>query len=113
VVIGGLASRYALSVDSLDDLELAVETLVVEEPATSGEVSLTLSVVEGSFLVTLAGLRSPVVWKALSDTSGATVDRLGAENVLRMIMSALVDHYRAVEGGETGSFAVEMGKRIA
>ena len=33
VVIGGVASRHALSVDRLDDLQLAVETLFREEPA--------------------------------------------------------------------------------
>ena len=32
VVIGGVASRHALSVDRLDDVELAVETLFREEP---------------------------------------------------------------------------------
>jgi hypothetical protein len=113
VVIGGVASRHALPVDSLDDLELAVEALLREEPPGGGDVTLALSAEEATFTVALAGLTSPLVRGALSCSQGFQRDTLGAEDVLRMIMDALVDGYRMAEGVAAGSFAVEMEKRIA
>ena len=65
VVIGGMASRHALPVDRLDDVELAVETLFQEEPADGADLTLTVAVVHGVFRVTLAGLRSPLVRRTL------------------------------------------------
>ena len=51
VFIGGLASRHSLSVDQLDDIELAVETLFREEPASGADLTLTISVEGGTFKV--------------------------------------------------------------
>jgi hypothetical protein len=113
VVIGGVASRYALPVDSLDDLQLAVETLLREESPRGGDVTLDLWVDGAAFMVVLAGLTSPAVQRALSCGPGVQGDASGAENVLRMIMDALVDDYGIVEEATAGSFAVQMEKRIA
>jgi hypothetical protein len=113
VVIGGVASRLALPVDSLDDLQLAVETLLREEPPVGGDVSLHLWVDDARFRVGLLGLTSPVIQRALSCDQGVLSDAFGAENVLRMIMDALVDDYGIADGATTGSFAVQMEKRIA
>jgi hypothetical protein len=112
VVIGGMASRHALPVDRLDDLELAVETLFQEERGDPAELTMTVAVVDGTFRVTLAGLRSPLVRRTLSSAAAPAGDVLGAENILRMIMDSLVDEYRTADGAVAGSFAVEMVKRI-
>ena len=113
VVIGGVAWRHALPVDSLDDLQLAVETLLREEPPSGGDVTLDLRVEDARFKVALAGLTSPVVQRALSCGHDVQSDAFGAENVLRMIMDALVDDYGIAEGVTAGSFVVQMEKRIA
>ena len=112
VVIGGMASRRALSVDRLDDLQLAVETLFREEPAEGGDLSLTVAYVGDTFTVTLAGLRSDLVRHTLSGEAALDADKFGAPSILRMIMDSLVDEYRTVEGATASSFAVEMDKRI-
>ncbi len=65
------------------------------------------------FKVSLAGLTSPLVREALSCGPAVEKDQIGAEDVLRMIMDALVDDYRLAEEATAGSFAVEMEKRIA
>ncbi len=113
VVIGGMASRHALPVDQLDDVDLAVETLFKEEPAEGADLTLTVAVAGGSFIVTLAGLSSPLVRRTLSGAPEQKSDRFGAQNVLRMIMDALVDGYRTADTGVAGSFSVEMEKRIS
>jgi hypothetical protein len=112
VVLGGMASRHALPVDRLDDLELALETLFREESAHGEDLTLTVAVNGETFLVTVAGLSSPLVRRTLSCAPKVEDDRFGAENVLRMIMDALVDDYRTADGATAGSFAVEMEKRI-
>ncbi len=111
VVIGGMASRHALPVDRLDDVELAVETLFQEEPPGGEDFTLRIAVASGNFTVTLGGLCSPLVLKTLSGAA-ADADRLGPENILRMIMDALLDGYQTVSGPGAASFAVQMEKRI-
>lgn len=113
VVIGGMASRHALPVDKLDDVELAVETLFREEPPQGGDIMLTVAVTGATFKVTLGGLSSPLVRRTLSGDPVLQSDRFGAQNILRMIMDSLVDGYRTADGDIAGSFAVEMEKRIA
>ncbi len=61
VVIGGVASRHALSVDRLDDIELAVETLFREEPVEGNDLTLAVSVVGETFKVAVGGLSSQLV----------------------------------------------------
>jgi hypothetical protein len=113
VVIGGMASRHALSVDRLDDVELAVETLFREEPPEGGDFILTVAVIGDTFRVSLGGLRSPLVRRTLSGACAAVGnDRFGPQNILRLIMDSLVDEYRTADGAGPGSFAVEMEKRI-
>ena len=99
VVIGGVASRHALSVDRLDDLQLAVETLFREEPAERGRSDPRRSRssrwrVQGDVW---PGSRSPLVRRALSGGAGSRGDTFGAQNILRMIMDSLVDGYRMAE----------------
>ena len=112
VVIGGMASRHALSVDRLDDLQLAVETLFREEPPEGDDFALTVTCVGETFKVTLAGLRSELVRRTLSGEAAVEADKFGAPSILRMIMDSLVDEYRTAEGATAPSFAVEMDKRI-
>jgi hypothetical protein len=112
VVIGGVASRHALSVDRLDDLELAVETLFREEPVQGADLVLTVSVESGIFKVALHGLGSQLVRRTLAVTECIAPGSDGRVDVLRMLMDSLVDGYRMVGGITADSFSVEMEKRI-
>ena len=112
VVLGGMASRHALPVDRLDDLQLAVETLFREEPAAGAELTLTVTREGETLRVTLAGLCSPLVRRTLSDPLASENEQFGAPGILRMIMDHLVDGYRIAPGAASESFAVEMDKRI-
>jgi len=112
VVIGGVASRHALSVDRLDDIELALETLFREEPVEGNDLTLTVSVVGETFKVALGGLCSQLVRQTLSGTEGSDFRRDALSDVLRMLMDSLVDGYRTEDGPTPGSFSVEMEKRI-
>jgi hypothetical protein len=113
VVIGGVASRHALSVDGLDDIELALETLFREEPVEGSDLTLTVSVVGETFKVALGGLSSQLVRQTLSGTEGVDAGRDALSDVLRMLMDSLVDGYRMADGPTPGSFSVEMEKRIS
>ena len=112
VVIGGVASRHALSVDGLDDVELAVETLFREEPAQGDDLTLTVCVVGEAFKVTLGGLSSQLVRRTLSPGEDVPPGADGRADILRMIMGSLVDRYRTADGATAGAFCVEMEKRI-
>lgn len=111
VVIGGVASRHALSVERLDDLELAVETLLGDEPAQGPDLVLSVSASADVFRIVLEGLRDQTLRRTLS---APDLGDLGRERGLdaRMILDSLVDSYRTVDGGTADSFAVEMEKRI-
>jgi len=113
VVIGGVASRHALSVDRLDDIELALETLLREEPDEGNDLTLAVSVVGETFKVALGGLSSQVVRQTLSGTESIDSGRDGLSDVLRMLMDSLVDGYRTADGPTARSFTVEMEKRIS
>lgn len=111
VVIGGVASRHALSVERLDDIELAVETLLGDESAEGSDLVLTISVSEDSFSVILDGLCSSALRRTLSSPHpGQRVEERGLD--ARLLLDSLVDSYRVVDGGTADSFAVEMEKRI-
>jgi hypothetical protein len=114
VVIGGMASRHALPVDRLDDLQLAVETLFREEPLAEGDVTLTVCVVDEVLRVTLAGLTSQLVRRTLSGMEGGVaLEKEGRAGILRLLMDSLVDGYRTADGMTADCFLVEMEKRIS
>jgi hypothetical protein len=112
VVIGGVAARRSVRVDQLDDLQLAVETLVVEERSYEGDLVLTVAAGEDGLAVTLAGLCNSEV-KSLLQDRGAEKPRSAPPTIdVRMLLAALVDAYRVSEDdGER--FAVVLEKRIS
>lgn len=110
VVMGGVASRHALPVDLLDDVQLAVETLLAEEPAVGDDFELRVTSVAGSFRVRLAGLRNPGTREALSPECAPGLC-VGCLLDVRLLLESLVDGF-SVEERAGDSFAVEMEKRI-
>ena len=58
VVVGWVASCNDLPLDSLDDINLAVETLLAEESLDGQPLTLALSVEEGCVCVMVSGLQN-------------------------------------------------------
>jgi len=111
VVMGGMASRLDVPLDRLDDVELAVETLLAEEPVDGHELLLELAAVEGGLDVRLYGLLNRRVRAALVATDpfepceGCLLD-------VRVMLESLVDAFSVVESSG-GSYGVLMEKRTS
>lgn len=107
VVIGGIASRQNLNVEQLDDAQLAIETLLAEEPDTEGSLVLEVWCESKGLEFCLGGLVNPRVRCALAAESS----RQSGEWLLdvRVLLESLVDHF-SVEDGAGGTFAVRMSK---
>jgi hypothetical protein len=109
VVMGGVASRFDLPLERLDDLELAVETLLAEEPEEGGSLVLTLSFDGRAFRARLDGLTNQALYTALAAPASFRPSSLCRLDV-RLFLDALVESYQVL--GQTGTlFAVEMEKR--
>ena len=111
VVISGAASRYGISLDRLDDLQLAVETLLADEVEEPDDLALTLSRAGDVTTVRLEGLRNGSIRSALVNT-GPFEPCEGCPLDVRMLLSSLVDRYEVLEAA-AGSFAIEMRKRTS
>jgi hypothetical protein len=109
VVMGGVASRHDLPLERLDDLELAVETLLAEEAVEGGELVLSVSCDAETFRVRLEGLANQALRTALVAPDPFRPSSLCRLDV-RLFLDALVDTYQVVEDAG-GVFAVEMEKR--
>jgi hypothetical protein len=108
VVIGGMASRHNLPLDRLDDIQLAVETLLAEESPYGSELVLELAVSAPGFHISLGGLENQSVKAALLATDPYR-PREGCLLDVRLLLDSLVDGYRVVDT-TAGSFVVEMEK---
>jgi len=111
VFISGFASRHDLSVDRLDDIQLAVESLVADEPEDGGDLELEIFADGGRLTLRLDGLLNQCLKAALSATD-AFRPRHGCPLDVRMLLDSLVDDYRVVDESAE-SFAVEMVKRAS
>jgi hypothetical protein len=111
VIMGGLASRLDVSLECLDDLQLAVETILAEEPEEGGELVLTLAGDSRGFRVRLEGLHN-VVLKTVLLATGPFHPCPACLLDVRLFLDALVDRYEVVgTAGET--FGVELEKRAS
>lgn len=111
VVMGGVASRHDVSLEKLDDLQLAVEALLAEESEAGCEFALSVSVDARRLSIRLEGLTNTVLKAALMATdpfqpsAGCLLD-------VRLLLDSLVDVYRVLEG-VSDQFGVEMEKRAS
>jgi hypothetical protein len=108
VVISGLASSQNLLLEQLDDVQLAVETLLAEEPESVGELVLEVWPGGSGLTMCLDGLMNESVKAALV----ASEPFEPCEDCLldvRLLLESLVDTFSVVEKSE-GCFAVQMDK---
>jgi hypothetical protein len=108
VVVSSLASRSNLKVDQLDDVQLAIETLLAEEPEGLREVALEAWGGDNSLSVRIDGLVNSSVKAAL--LAGSPFEP--CEDCLldvRLMLESLVDTFGVEEAA--GSFSVLLDKR--
>jgi len=111
VLISGFASRHDLPVDRLDDVQLAVETLLAEETDTESEIVLEMAASADGLLVRVGGLRNQSVRSTLL---AVTPFEPCADCLLdvRLLLGSLVDSFSVLDTS-AGGFAVEMEKRAS
>ena len=103
-VVGGIASRHDLTLDALDDLRLALDSLLErDEDATEldAHVSILLRVTPQAIETSVGPLSS--------ETADELRQEAGAELGLRRLLEKLVD-YIGVRDGDGGSW-VDLHKR--
>lgn len=87
-VLGGLAARLNLTIESLEDIQLAVDTLLARVEGPAGEVTVRL-LVRDDALVTRVG---PLEDRLLGEIVGEAGDGLDVRRVLdSTVDSVLVD----------------------
>jgi hypothetical protein len=109
ILISGYASRHNLPLDRLDDLELAVETLLAEERQGEGELVLEIGAVSGGLRLRLDGLLNQNLKNALLTTEQFQ-PRSGCLLDVRLLLDSLLDEYRILDA-DAFPFAVVMEKR--
>ena len=108
VVISSLASRQDLLMEQLDDVQLAVETLLADEPEGEGELVLEVWSGGNGLSLCVDGLHNASVRAALL----AAQPFQPCEDCLldvRLLLDSLVDAFSVIDRDE-GRFAVQMDK---
>jgi hypothetical protein len=105
LVLGGVADRLNLSFEDLDDLQLAVERLLVEA-ATQDTVQIRIDVLERGVRVGVGPLAERTLADALQGPDAAP-----GELTLRRILQTVVDSF-GVEEGENGGIVVRLQKAV-
>lgn len=103
LIVGGIAERVDFVFEEIDDLQLAVERLLVEA-GTVGTVRLSFEVGEGSIRARVGPLSERKVAKALKDGHASP-----GELTLRRILQIVVDSFGVDEAGD-GEIVVRLEK---
>jgi anti-sigma regulatory factor (Ser/Thr protein kinase) len=105
LVLGGVADRLNLPFEDMDDLQLAVERLLVEA-ASQDTVRLRVDVVDHGVRVVVG----PLAERALADALQGP-DAAPGELTLRRILQTVVDSF-GVEELEEGGIVVRLQKAV-
>ncbi len=110
VVVGWVGSRNDVSLEQLDDINLALETLVAGDTGLDDAFELRVWVESGNVHLLLLGLLGGDMLANLEATGEPCLSARWPLDV-RLFLRALVDDY-AVVRGEGDSFGVSMCKGI-
>jgi len=105
LVLGGVADRLNLSYEDLDDLQLAVERLLVEA-ASQETVQMRIDVVDHGIRVGVG----PLVERTIADALQGP-DPVPGELTLRRILQTVVDSFGVEEHAE-GGIVVRLQKAV-
>ncbi|GAB4250952.1 MAG: hypothetical protein Kow00129_11840 [Thermoleophilia bacterium] len=111
MVLGGIGLRRNMSFDALDDLQLAVDSLLDEDQVEGdGVLALNVEMSEDSVHIRLEGLRNPVLRATLEEGKVPA----GAQNRcldVCVLLRSLVDVF-SVQGTDGPTFAVVLEKSV-
>ena len=85
LVVGGIAARHDVTLDALDDLQLALDSLLEHDDADEGEVSIVLRVTGDTIEASVGPLARPTA-AALEEEAG---DGLGLRRLLETTMDSV------------------------
>lgn len=85
LVVGGMAARHDVTIEDLDDVQLALDSLLDHEDGEDGEVTVELRI-EGDTIEASVG---PVG----ADTAAALEREAGQDLGLRRLLDAVVDEF--------------------
>jgi anti-sigma regulatory factor (Ser/Thr protein kinase) len=105
LVLGGVADRLNLSFEDLDDLQLAVERLLIEA-ASQDTVQLRIDVIDHGVRVGVGPLAERTIADALQGP-----DAEPGELTLRRILQTVVDSFGVEEHAE-GGIVVRLQKAV-
>lgn len=108
MILGGIAMRRDLSLENLDDLQLAVDSVLADERGGRPDISMAVALYEEGLDIRL----SPLTQQDLLETLQLGAVPPGAADRcldVCVILRSLVDSY-AVHDLEDGSYAVVLRK---
>lgn len=110
MILGGIALRRNLSLEVLDDLQLAVDNILAEDKTPAGQISMSVGLGEDALEIsvgplTASDLRETLVHGAVP---AQAVDRCLD---VCLLLRSLVDDFGVRDLG-AGSFAVDLRKLI-
>lgn len=103
LVLGGLATRHDLTVETLDDLTLALDAVLERYGDLEDDVTVRVDIGDDEILTAVGPFRDPQVADDLERAGGATLD-------LHRILAATCDHVGVSE--RDGGHWVELTKRV-
>jgi hypothetical protein len=110
LVLGGIASRGDISVDALDDLQLAVDNLLAEDQSTGADVVMSMSLGDGAVCITIEALTDTHLRHSLANRPLAA-EMKDRRIDMCVLLDSLVDGY-AVHDRQRGVYAVELRKQV-
>ena len=85
LVVGGIAARHDVTLDVLDDLQLALDALLEHDDADDGEVGIVLRVADDTIEASVGPL-APTTAAALEEEAG---DGVGLRRLLETTMDSV------------------------
>jgi hypothetical protein len=110
LVLGGIALQRDLSLDSLDDMLLAVDNLLADDKVVDEDLTMSVTVGADSLSITLEALADPCLHDNL--TKRRLPGEAGEQRIdVSLLLDSLVTEYHVLE--QTGEhYAVELRKRV-
>lgn len=109
LILGGIGVRKNLSLDAVDDIQLAVDNLIAEDRNSIDDLSMTVVLEEQALRISLGRLRSADLYNTLrrGEVPESAQDRCLD---VCLLLRSLVNSYEVQELSQ-GMFAVEMLRR--
>ncbi len=110
MLLGGIATRRDLSLEALDDLQLAVDNVILEDRGSTDDLFLAVTLEEDALEIVISPLSDPDLHSTLVH-GAVSVDAADRCIDVCLLLSPLVDRY-VVRDLDSGTFALELRKLL-